>query len=160
MFPEVGDFGRGPGPTVLGANEVRLGAQICYEGLFDWFSRRLANQGAQVLVNLTNDSWYGAWQQPYQHFYMTLARAVEVRRPLIRATNTGISGAILASGDVLETSPINEDWRHLYEIRYTKNPPVTLFMTWGFWLIPALLTLALVVLVAVPARSKRVQHPL
>jgi apolipoprotein N-acyltransferase len=146
MLPEVGNFGRGPGPTVLDASEVKLGAQICYEGLFDWFSRRLANDGAQVIVNLTNDSWYGAWQQPYQHLYMTLARAVEVRRPLVRATNTGISGAILASGEVLETSPINEDWRHAYEIRYAKNPPATLFMTWGFWLIPALLALALVLL--------------
>jgi apolipoprotein N-acyltransferase len=149
LAPEVGDFGRGPGPTVLDTGQVKLGAQICYEGLFDWFSRRLANQGAQVLVNLTNDSWYGAWQQPYQHLYMTLARAVEVRRPLVRATNTGISAAILASGEVLEPSPTYEDWRYVYEIPYVKNPLDTLFMTWGFWLIPGGLAVSLVLLGAV-----------
>jgi apolipoprotein N-acyltransferase len=146
LIPEIGDFGRGPGPTVLDTGQAKLGAQICYEGLFDWFSRRLANQGAQVIVNLTNDSWYGAWQQPYQHLYMTLARAVEVRRPLVRSTNTGISAAILASGKVLETSPTYADWQHVYEIPYARNPPATLFMTWGFWLIPTLLALALTLL--------------
>jgi len=79
---------------------------------------------------------------------MTLARAVEVRRPLVRSTNTGISAAILASGKVLETSPTYADWQHVYEIPYARNPPATLFMTWGFWLIPTLLALALVLLPA------------
>jgi apolipoprotein N-acyltransferase len=152
LVPEIGDFGRGPGPTVLDAGGIKLGAQICYEGLFDWFTRRLANQGAQVIVNLTNDSWYGAWQQPTQHLTMTLARAVEVRRPLVRSTNTGISAAILASGEILEQSPTNADWHHVYEIPYAAAPPATAFMTWGFWAVPVLLVLALVLLAAVPAR--------
>src|SRR4051812_39976678 len=152
LVPEIGDFGRGPGPTVLDAGGIKLGAQICYEGLFDWFTRRLANQGAQVIVNLTNDSWYGAWQQPTQHLTMTLARAVEARRPLVRSTNTGISAAILASGEILEQSPTNADWHHVYEIPYAAARPATAFMTWGFWAIPVLLVLALVLLAAVPAR--------
>jgi apolipoprotein N-acyltransferase len=155
-LPQVGNFARGPGPTVVNAAGVRLGAQICYEGLFDWFSRRLANDGAQVIVNLTNDSWYGAWQQPYQHLYMTLARAVEVRRPLVRSTNTGISAAILATGEVLETSPTYEDWHGLYEIPYATRPPTTIFMTWGYWLIPSLLGLALLVL---PRTRRRTVTP-
>jgi apolipoprotein N-acyltransferase len=159
-LPQVGNFGRGPGPTVLNAGGARLGAQICYEGLFDWFTRRLANDGAQVIVNLTNDSWYGAWQQPYQHLYMTLARAVEVRRPLVRSTNTGISAAILATGEVLETSPTYADWYQVYDIPYATSPPTTAFMSWGYWLIPALLSLGLLVLprtsrhrAAVPTRN-------
>ena len=132
---------------MLDTGAAKFGAQICYEALFDWFSRRLANQGAQILVNLTNDSFFQAWgQQPYQHFYVSMARAVEVRRPMIRATDTGISGAILASGEVLETSPTNESWTRVYEIPYLKNPPATLFMTWGFWLIPGVLGLASVLL--------------
>jgi apolipoprotein N-acyltransferase len=156
LLPQVGDFGRGPGPTVLDTAPVKIGAQICYEGLFDWFSRRLALEGAQVIVNLTNDSWYGAWQQPYQHLYMTLARALEVRRPLVRSTNTGISAAILSSGEILETSPIDRDWYHLYDIPYRRDPAATLFMTWGFWLIPACLALGLVLLpVAFRASGKR-----
>ena len=59
------DFGRGPGPTVLYANGLRIGAQICYEGLFDWFSRDLANKGAQIIFNVTNDSWYGRFAEPF-----------------------------------------------------------------------------------------------
>ncbi|MGE0526702.1 MAG: apolipoprotein N-acyltransferase, partial [Bdellovibrionales bacterium] len=146
-FPEVGDFGRGPGPSVLQTDRVRLGAQICYEGLFDWFTRDLANNGAEVVVNLTNDSWYGTWMQPYQHLYMTLARAVEVRRPLVRSTNTGISTVILASGQILELSPLHEEWFHLYEVPYASNPPRTVFMGWGFWFFPALILLGLVLVV-------------
>jgi apolipoprotein N-acyltransferase len=57
---------------------------------------------------------------------MTLARAVEVRRPLVRSTNTGISAAILATGEVLETSPTYEDWHGLYEIPYATRPPTTI----------------------------------
>ncbi len=98
--------------------------------------------------NLTNDAWYGAWQQPYQHLYMTLARAVEVRRPLVRSTNTGISASVLGSGEILEQSPTNEEWYSVYEIPYATTPPDTLFMTTGPWLVPSILALALVVVAA------------
>ena len=138
-FPEVGDFERGPGPTVISAGELRVGAQICYEGLFDWFSRGLAIKGAQVIVNLTNDSWYGTWEEPYQHLYMTLARAVEVRRPLVRSTNTGISTVILASGEVLEHSPMHRPWQRTFEVAYLRETPLTVFSRWGYWIVPALL---------------------
>lgn len=139
LLPQVGRFGRGPGPSVVETGGIQVGVQICYEGLFDWFTRELARKGAQVIVNVTNDSWYGTWQQPYQHLYMTLARAVEVRRPLVRSTNTGISSAILADGKILTPSPLQQEWFHLYEIPYSSNPKATIFMSWGFWLIPALL---------------------
>ncbi len=145
-FPEVGNMGRGPGPTVLSVDGHRIGAQICYEGLFDDIARNLANQGAQVIVNLTNDSWYGTWQEPYQHGYMTLARAVEVRRPLVRSTNTGISTVALASGEVLAQSPFNQEWHHLYEVPYVREPAATAFMTWGYWLLPIVLLFALALL--------------
>lgn len=154
-FPEVADFGRGPGPTVISAGSTRIGAQICYEGLFDWFSRRLANKGAQILVNLTNDSWYGTWQEPYQHGFMTLSRAIEVRRPLVRSTNTGISTVILANGTILEMSPLHQEWQHVYEIPYNLSPPETIFMSWGYWMIPFLILLTLVVAPALAFRRKK-----
>jgi len=154
-FPEVGNFGRGPGPTVMNVNGLKIGAQICYEGLFDWFTRRLANQGAEILVNVTNDSWYGKWQQPYQHGWMTLARAIEVRRPLVRSTNTGISTVIQADGKILELSPLHQEWFSLYDVPYVKNPPPTIFMTWGYYLLPTLMFLVLVGLVV---RRERKGH--
>jgi apolipoprotein N-acyltransferase len=127
-LPPIGQFARGPGPTVLLAHDrFLMGPQICYESLFAWFSRDLANLGAQFIVNVTNDSWYGYWQEPYQHLYMTLARAIEFRRPVIRTTNTGISTVILADGTQLEQSPINATWTGVYEVPFVKAPGSTFY---------------------------------
>jgi apolipoprotein N-acyltransferase len=142
-IPEVSDFGRGQGPQILNLKNMRLGAQICYEGLFDSFSRGLANKNAQMIVNVTNDSWFGTHEEPFQHLYMTLARAVETRRPLIRSTNTGISTVILANGEILTTSPTRSEWTHTYEIPYLENPTQPPFLTWGFYLFPVILGLTL-----------------
>jgi apolipoprotein N-acyltransferase len=143
----VGDYGRGPGPSVFSAGAVKIGPLICYESLFDWFVRSLANQGGQIMVNLTNDSWYGKWEQPFQHGFMTLSRAVEVRRPLVRSTNTGLTTAILANGEILAQSPLHEVWWHNYEIPYMKDPKPTLFMGFGYWLIPISLLLGFILIV-------------
>ena len=116
-LPMVAHFGRGPGPTVLlRLNGNAMGPQICYESLFPEFSKGLADLGAQYIVNATNDSWYGTWQEPWQHLYMTLARGVEFRRPVLRVTNTGITTVSLANGDVLTQSPLNTTWAGSYRI--------------------------------------------
>jgi apolipoprotein N-acyltransferase len=143
-IPEIADFARGNGPQILSLGDLKLGAQICYEGLFDGFARGLANKGAQIIVNSTNDSWYPDWNEPFQHLYMTLARAIETRRPLIRSTNTGVSAAILASGEILTPSIRGQEWTHVYEIPYCENPPKPPFLTWGFYLFPVILGLAFI----------------
>lgn len=146
-LPATGHFARGPGPTVLlNLGQFRMGPQICYESLFPWFSHSLAQLGAQFIVNVTNDSWYGHWQEPYQHLYMTLARAVEFRRPVLRVTNTGISTVALASGEVLRLSPIGEAWAGLYEVPFLRDPAPTFYQRW-FYLVPTLLWAGLAVLV-------------
>ena len=129
-----GYFQPGSGPKTVYLEGVSLGFQICYESLFDFHARDLVNQGASILLNVTNDSWYGAWQEPRQHLYMSLARAVEVRRPLIRGTNTGFSGGVRSDGSLMEISPFNRQWVHLYDVPYRKNPPRTLFLSWGFYI--------------------------
>jgi apolipoprotein N-acyltransferase len=150
-LPATGHFARGSGPTtLLHLKDYKMGAQICYEGLFPQFSRKLAKLGAQFIVNTTNDSWYGSWQEPYQHLYMTLARGVEFRCPVIRATNTGISTVSLASGKILERSPIHEPWAGVYKVPYLKTPPTTFYQQW-FWLLPVVLWGALIVLLGLGA---------
>lgn len=140
LLPHVRDFGAGKSPTVVDmGNGLRLGLQICYEGVFGWFTRELVQNGATVLLNLTNDSWYGYWQQPYQHLYVTMARAVESRRPLIRATNTGISGVALADGSFLELSRVGEKRAITYEVPYASSPREPLYAGWGRWFMPSLL---------------------
>jgi len=128
LLPMVGHFGRGPGPTMLlKLNGYAMGPQICYESLFPEFSQGLADLGAQFIVNATNDSWYGSWQEPYQHLYMTLARGVEFRRPVMRVTNTGISTVSLANGDVLALSPQDTGWAGAYHVPYATQPPATFY---------------------------------
>ena len=67
---------------------------ICYEIIFPELAARMTANNAGLLVNITNDAWFGRSSAPYQHFSMAVFRAVENRRALIRAANTGISGFI------------------------------------------------------------------
>ena len=128
------NFTAGKSVQVQELEGARLGWQICYEILFDKFSRELSQKEAQVLVNITNDSWYDSWQEPWQHLTISFARAIEVRRPLLRATNTGRSGLIHFDGTVDKISQMDKPWFHLYKIPYYKNPPKTLFMSWGYYI--------------------------
>ena len=134
LSPAGVGFAKGPGPTVMPFLDSVVGLQICYESLYPSFSQELSRKGATWLVNLTNDSWFGPTFEPWQHMYMTLARAIEVRRPLVRSTNTGITTSILASGEILPFSPISQAWFGLNEIRYLKNPPETFYVKYGGWL--------------------------
>ena len=131
LFPDLGSFGRGNGPEVMpitiNNQTLRVGPQICYEGLYPWFTVDLAKKGAQILVNVTNDSWFGSDFEPYQHLYMTLARAIEVRRPMIRSTNTGITTGITADGRGLQKSPQGQEWTGSFELPYLTNPGHTAF---------------------------------
>lgn len=137
LLPFISNFGRGQGPEVLTyphpEGEIKIGGQICYEGLYPEFTRGLAEKKADLLANVTNDSWFGAPSEPRQHLYMTLARAIEVRRPLIRSTNTGISTVMLANGDILQQSPVHQAWQGSYDVEMKKNSPTTDFVLWGHY---------------------------
>lgn len=138
LLPFVGTYERGPGPvakklSLSNQRTVMVGPQICYESLDPAFSRGLAKNGTDIIFNVTNDSWFGDWAEPYQHMMMTLARGVEVRRPLVRATNTGFSSVILANGQELERSNMNQTWMHTYDVAYKSNAPLSAFTRWGHW---------------------------
>lgn len=134
-FPMVSDFGRGKGAQIINYNEsVKIGSQICYESLFDGFSRELVLAGSQIIVNVTNDSWFGKYAEPYQHGYMTLARAIEFRTPLVRSTNTGISTVIQADGTIEHQSPLHAEWFGHYTVKHAKTPVRTLYSYYaGYW---------------------------
>lgn len=143
-FP-TGDFAHGPGPQVKTVGSVVIGPQICYESLFPEFTRELVRKGAEIVVNVTNDSWYGEWQEPFQHGYMTLARSIEFRRPIIRSTNTGISTVALADGTVLEKGPLGAEWAHIFDIPYKKNPTLTIYAKFP-WLVDTALIILIFIL--------------
>jgi apolipoprotein N-acyltransferase len=68
--------------------------------------RRFVKEGAAFLVNITNDAWFGRTSAPYQHLSMVVLRAVENRRFVARAANTGISAIIDASGSIVQQSKL------------------------------------------------------
>lgn len=148
-FPMVSDFGRGAGPAVLpfNAGEIRFGSQICYESLFDGHTRELLKQNANIVFNVTNDSWFGSTFEPHQHLYMTLARAIEFRVPLVRSTNTGITTAISAGGVIAKKSPLHQKWTGAFQVRYRSESKPTLYSYFaGLW--PWILLISLLALVA------------
>ncbi|HOD28494.1 MAG TPA: apolipoprotein N-acyltransferase [Syntrophales bacterium] len=96
----VGDFRPGRGYFPLSLNGHRLGILICYEGIFPGAGTDYKRRGAEMLVNITNDAWFGPTSAPYQHLSMTVFRAVETRLSLCRAANTGISAFISPTGQI------------------------------------------------------------
>ena len=103
----VGDFSPGK-VQPLPLNGHHLGVLICYEAIFPPLAREYVRQGSSLLVNLTNDAWFGHSSAPYQHLAMTRFRAIENRIWIARAANTGISALISPAGDVTLSGPIFE----------------------------------------------------
>jgi apolipoprotein N-acyltransferase len=86
---------------------VRIAPLICYEDLMPELSRAFVRENkANLLVNLTNDAWYGKTVAPWQHARLAQWRAIETRRSLLRVTNTGVTSVINAKGEIVETLPI------------------------------------------------------
>ena len=102
----IGDFGRGRAATVFDAGWGRFSVMICYEVIFPAEVRDFTRAGAQFLVNITNDAWFGRSGAPYQHLAMATLRAVENGTYLVRAANTGITAIIAPSGEILSETPL------------------------------------------------------
>lgn len=108
MVPQAVDFSAGKAGQLLDISGIQAGVQVCYEIIFPELSAAMVRSGGDLLVNITNDAWFGKTAAPWQHFSMGVLRAVENRRTLVRAANTGISGYIDPCGRVAEASAIFE----------------------------------------------------
>ena len=109
LVAQVGDFRPGTPGKTLPWKKNALGVQICYEIIFPGLSRAMVKNDAALLINITNDAWFGTTSGPYQHFSMTIFRAVENRRALARSANTGISGFIDPVGRILASTALLEE---------------------------------------------------
>jgi apolipoprotein N-acyltransferase len=106
LVPAAGDFSAGENVKTINAPDYKIGVLICFEAIFPSISRELAAKGAKVLVNITNDAWFGHTSAPYQHMSMAVFRCVENGLPMARAANTGISAFILADGRIVHKSAL------------------------------------------------------
>ncbi|KJJ84086.1 apolipoprotein N-acyltransferase [Candidatus Omnitrophus magneticus] len=83
-------------------NVYEFGVMICFEDIFPYIAREFTREGADFLINITNDAWFGKTSAQEQHLIASVFRAVENRRPVIRAANTGVSCFIDFKGNIVE----------------------------------------------------------
>jgi len=126
-----GGFGKGRGlplyPTAMG----RFGVLICYESVFEDLARAYRRGGADFLVNVTNDAWYGRTAGPYQHAAHLVLRAVETRMGVARAANSGISGTVDPLGRYHDTTGLEVETAVAATLR--TSDVTTLYVRLGDW---------------------------
>jgi apolipoprotein N-acyltransferase len=104
---EVGDFARGTERRAFDLNGLKAGVFICYESIFPGEVRQFTANGAQVLINISNDAWYGETGAPFQHLEMARMRAIENHRWILLATNNGVTSSIDPAGRIVKKAERN-----------------------------------------------------
>jgi apolipoprotein N-acyltransferase len=151
LTAEVGDFVPGQRYELLrGPRNSRVAAMICYEAGFPELVRELTSRGADVLVNQSNDGWFGDSPARRQHLLMARMRAIENDRWLLRATNDGLSAVIDPQGRV-ESFPSGE--RAVFLARYALKSSQTIYTRLGDWF--AYLCMAMSAAVVVIYRGRK-----
>ena len=114
----LGDMVPGDQQTLFSVKGAKLGVLICYESIFPDFTRREVNLGANILVNITNDAWYGESSAPFQVLAMAAMRSVETKVPMVRTANTGISALIEPSGRITNRTPLFKRGTEIVDVSF------------------------------------------
>ncbi len=141
LVEAVGDFSPGTIEKPIGHQRVRAGVLICFESVFPELSRSWVKADANLLVNLTNDAWYGKSSAPYHSLAMTVLRAVETRRAVVRSANTGISAFIAPDGRITKQSEIFVPWAAASTVVLLENR--TFWVRYGYLFGPVCLLFGL-----------------
>jgi apolipoprotein N-acyltransferase len=152
LVEAAGDFTAGTITEPLPAGPVQAGALICFESIFPDLGRNWVEAGANLLVNLTNDAWYGKSSAPHQSWAMTVYRSVETRRSLVRSANTGISGFIDPLGRVQSQSGLFVEWAAALDVELLTTR--TFFVRAGYLFAPICGAAAGVIIVIALVRRK------
>lgn len=108
MFPQAGRFTPGNEVRTFTWRGHRLGIMICYEDIMVDFTGRLADLDPNIIINVTNDAWFGKTSEPWLHLALSVFRAVENRVSLVRSTNTGISAFIEPTGRLVGATRLED----------------------------------------------------
>lgn len=149
--PMVGEFYRGtPGdglrlPRADGRGDWHLGVSICYEGIMPGHHRAIHAQRPDLLVNITNDAWFGKTSEPYLHLALATFRTIEQRTAMVRSTNTGVSAIVDPLGRVVAETSIEgaETLRYDVPMLRATTTPFMRLGDWPTWLCGAFLLVAL-----------------
>ncbi len=147
MPPLLGSFAFGTETNLMPFGEAKGGIMICFESHFPGLSRQFVLNGADVLIEMTNDGYLGPTPVLKQHLASAVFRAVETDRPLLRVTNVGISGYIEPDGKILGATKSYVADTRVWNL-YKSDGSQTVYVRYGDWfaILCAALTLALIVL--------------
>lgn len=134
LVPGMGAFRpgtdyKGVAAQLADGSKIRVGLTICYEGVFPEITRAEAQDGVDLLINLTNDGWYGVSSAPFQHLEMYRVRAVETGLPFVRSTNTGVSAFVDTLGYIHDRTGLYERVMKLVQLPLDKRS--TIYMSIG-----------------------------
>ena len=154
LLQGVGVYQTGTAIAPLRYGNLAMGMLICYEGIFPWLAQARVADGANILVDISNDGWFGATPAPRQHLYLTALRAIEQNRWILRGTNTGISVVVDARGR-LTMSGAQFREQALWGRAALESAPSLYHRLWP-WPLPAAAVLLLVLLLpGCRCRSRR-----
>ncbi|MBI2206562.1 MAG: apolipoprotein N-acyltransferase [Candidatus Rokubacteria bacterium] len=128
----ISELEPGAAAVVFPGPPAPFGVVICYEGIFPGLVRDFVKDGARLMINMTNDAWFGLTAGPLQHLAMYPLRAVEHRVALARSANTGVSAFIAPTGRIVRRLPLFE--RGLITERLPLRSVTTLYTRFGDWL--------------------------
>lgn len=155
-----GDMFAGTQQTIFEVKGARLGVLICYESIFPNLARMAVDRGADILVNITNDSWYGDSSAPYQLLAMAALRAVETKVPMVRVANTGISAVIEPTGQITARTPLFKRGTEIERVYWA--PRRTVYTRVGDLFAEVCCALAAIALIVACLRLRRdepAEHP-
>ena len=132
----------------------KYGTFICYESIFGDEIRQFVGNGAQVLVNLSDDGWYGDTSAPWEHLDMVRMRAIENNRWVLRSTNTGVTASIDPYGRIVDQMPRHVRGALLARFNFIEG--ITFYTRHGDWIawICAVLTAVLVTVSLLRSRTQ------
>ena len=152
---------KGEEQTVFHHPLFSFSTPICYEDVFPNYVRHFVINGADAILNISNDYWSLTEVQAKQHFVAGMFRAVENRRPILRTTASGLTGQIDPLGRIIQTAPYYEEAVIISDLRIPETPETTIYTRWGDWFpLAAGGALLLIVLLSLLIRRPEVLLPL
>ena len=116
------DYQKGDAKRIITTSDnLKILPIICYEIIFDKIFNNINKKEIDILVNITNDSWFGTRSGPYQHFYISRLKALVANKSLLRVSNNGISAIIDNNGKIIKSSKLNKITQLKYTLKINNN---------------------------------------